>query len=237
MIDYQQQPSALQKLTGTIELSAEQASVIKQTYILLGVSIFCAIAGGYLGATTPGIVSFFSTRIGWVVAILMLNAVPMIARAAQNNPVLGVTALVANGLVAGIAMAPLLWVASTYDPQLIYLAFAVTACVFLGITGYVMMSGRSFSAPRGMMAGLFLGTIAIILLNSYMHIGWLGIVASFGIGVLGVCAMVYSTSSVLRTPAGASPIPGALNLFAGMFNVFVATLNILLRVLGGGRRN
>ncbi len=131
MIDYVQQPSALQKLTGTIELSAEQAAVIKQTYVLLGVSIFCALAGGYVGATTPTIVNFFSTRIGWVVAILMLNAVPMIARAAQNNPVLGVTALVANGFVAGIAMAPLLWVASTYDPQLIYVAFAVTACVFL----------------------------------------------------------------------------------------------------------
>jgi FtsH-binding integral membrane protein len=33
-----------------------------------------------------------------------------------------------------------------------------------------------------------------------------------------------------------SPIPGALMLFAGVFNIFVATLNILLRLLNGGRR-
>ena len=237
MNGYQEQPSALQKLTGTIALSAEQAVVIKQTYLLFGVSVFCAIAGGYVGATSETLVQFFSTRIGWVVAILMLNVVPRVAIAARNNPVWGVTALVADGFVSGIALAPLLYFASMAGPQLILMAFAVAGCVFLGVTGYVMMSGRTFSAPRGLMAGLFFSTIAIILLNSFLHIGILGIVVSLGIGVLGVCTLVYSTSSVLRSAAGDSPIPGALSLFAGMFNVFVATLNILLRVLGGGRRN
>jgi FtsH-binding integral membrane protein len=48
--------------------------------------------------------------------------------------------------------------------------------------------------------------------------------------------LVYSTSTVLSTHDADSPIPGALMLFAGVFNVFVATLNILLRVMGG-RRN
>ncbi len=234
---YQQQPSALQKLTGTIELTAGQASVIKHTYILFGVSIFCALAGGYVGATTPALVHFFSSGMGWIVAMLLLNGVPYIALAARNNPVLGVTALVADGFIAGIALSPLLWVASTVDPQLIYMALAVSACVFLGVTGYIMMSGRTFSAPRGLMAGLFISTIAIVALNHFMNIGWLGIVISLGIGALGVCGLVYSTSGVLRSSAGASPIPGALSLFASMFNIFVATLNILLRVLGGGRRN
>jgi modulator of FtsH protease len=235
MNGYQQQPSALEKLGGTFELTAHQAAVIKQTYLLFGVSVFCALVGGYIGATTPAIVSFFSSTIGWIVAILLLNAVPYIALAARNSPVLGVTALVADGFVAGIAMAPLLWAASIMGPQLIYMALAVSGCVFLGVTGYVMMSGRTFSAPRGLMAGLFLSTIAIIILNSFLHIGLLGIVASLAIGALGVCALVYSTSSVLRSGEGSSPIPGALSLFAGMFNVFIATLSILLRVMGGRR--
>jgi len=236
MNGYGQQPSALDKLSGTIELTAQQAAVIKQTYLLFGVSVFCAMVGGYIGATTPAIVHFFSSGIGWIVAMVLLNAVPMIAMAARNNPVLGVTALVADGFVAGIAMAPLLWVASMLGPDLIYMALAVSACVFLGVTGYVMMSGRTFSAPRGMMAGLFLSAIAIVILNSFLHIGLLGVLASLAIGVLGVCSLVYSTSGVLRSSAGDSPIPGALSLFAGMFNVFVATLSILLRIFGGGRR-
>ena len=237
MNGYQQQPSALAKLTGTIDLTAQQAAVIKQTYLLFGVSVFCAIAGGYIGATSPTIVHFFSSTMGWIAAMVLLNVVPWIALSARNNPVLGVTALVADGFLAGIAISPLLWVASMVNPSLIAVAFAVAACVFLGVTGYVMMSGRTFSAPRGLLAGLFLSTIAIMILNSFMHIGILGIVISLGIGILGVCSLVYSTSGILRSSAGDSPIPGALSLFAGMFNVFVATLNILLRILGGGRRN
>jgi FtsH-binding integral membrane protein len=237
MNGYQEQPSALQKLTGTIDLTAQQAAVIKQTYILLGVSVFCAIAGGYVGATSETLVRFFSSGIGWIAAMILLNVVPYIALAARNNPVLGVTALVADGFLAGIAISPLLWVASMMGPQLILVAFAVAACVFLGVTGYVMMSGRTFSAPRGLMAGLFLSTIAIVILNSFLHIGFLGILVSLAIGALGVCSLVYSTSGVLRSSASDSPIPGALALFAGMFNVFVATLNILLRVMGGGRRS
>jgi FtsH-binding integral membrane protein len=131
----------------------------------------------------------------------------------------------------------LLWVASTVNPSLIFVALAVAACVFLGVTGYVMMSGRTFSAPRGLLAGLFLSSIAIMVLNSFLHIGFLGIVVSLGIGALGVCSLVYSTSNVLHSSASDSAIPGALSLFAGMFNIFVATLNILLRLLGGGRRS
>jgi FtsH-binding integral membrane protein len=64
----------------------------------------------------------------------------------------------------------------------------------------------------------------------------LGILISFGIGAFGVFILVFSTSGVLRTADADSPIPGALMLFAGVFNVFVATLNILLRVMNGGRR-
>ncbi|HLX45978.1 MAG TPA: hypothetical protein VKR43_21185, partial [Bryobacteraceae bacterium] len=64
-----------------------------------------------------------------------------------------------------------------------------------------------------------------------------GILISFAVGAFGVFVLVFSTSTVLNTPDADSPIPGALMLFAGVFNVFVATLNILLRLFGGGRRS
>jgi FtsH-binding integral membrane protein len=74
-----------------------------------------------------------------------------------------------------------------------------------------------------------------MVLNGFFHIGFLGILIGLGIGALGVFTIVYSTSAVLRSPDADSPIPGALMIFAGVFNVFVATLNILLRVMGGSR--
>ncbi len=234
--EYQREMSTMERLTATTHLSDTQASVIKQTYLLFGVSVFCAMAGGYIGATSETLARFFSGWIGWIVAIVALNVIPMVAMAVRHNPFLGVTALVLDGFIAGIVISPLLFVASLYAPMLILAALAITGMVFLGVTGYVFLSGRTFAAPRGMMVGIFVSIIGAVVLNSFMNIGWLGILISAGIGILGVLTLIYSTSGVLNSPDADSPIPGALALFAGTFNVFVATLNILLRLMGGGRR-
>lgn len=228
--------SGIDKLTGTITLTGERSAVIKQTYVLFGLSVASALAGGYVGATSETLVRLFSTWMGWIVAILLLNIVPRIAIAVRHNPVLGVGALVFDGFISGIAISPLLYFASMVAPVMIMASLMITGFVFLGVTGYVMTSGRTFSAPRGLMTGLFFSIIGAVVLNSFMNIGVLGILISFGIGALGVFILIFSTSSVLNTPDADSPIPGALMLFAGVFNVFVATLNILLRVMGGGRR-
>jgi FtsH-binding integral membrane protein len=78
--------------------------------------------------------------------------------------------------------------------------------------------------------GISVSIIAAMVLNAFLNIGVLGILIAAGIGVMGVCILVYSTSQVLHNPLADSPIPGALMLFAGLFNVFVAILNILMRL-------
>jgi len=106
----------------------------------------------------------------------------------------------------------------------------MTLIVFGAVTMFVMASGRTFSAPRGLMMGIFVSITAAVILNAFLNIGVLGILIAAGIGVFGVCILVYATSAVLHNPAADSPIPGALMLFAGLFNIFVAILNILLRL-------
>jgi FtsH-binding integral membrane protein len=222
-------------MSATTVLTASQAAVIKQTYALFGIAVIAAMLGGYVGATTPAIVQFFSSWVGWIVAMIGLNFVPRIAMSARGNPVLGTGALVLDGFIAGLCLAPILWFASLKAPDLIFAALGITAIVFVGITGHVFLSGRTFSAPRGLMIGLFFSVIGAIILNGFLQIGFLGILISVGIGAVGVIALVTSTSAILQSGDADSAIPGALALFAGVFNVFVATLNILLRLFGGGR--
>ncbi len=235
MYNYNNQAPAWDRLNGTTFLTAQGAAVIKQTYLLFGLAVFSAIAGGYIGATSETLARFFSGWIGWIAALLLLNLVPRIALSVRNNPTLGIPALIFDGFISGIALSPLLFFARLVAPGLIFDALGITAFVFIGITLYVMSVRREFSAPRGLMTGIFFSLIGAVILNSFIHIGLLGILISFGIGALGVFTIIYSTSAVLRTPDADSPIPGALMLFAGVFNVFVATLNILLRLTNGGR--
>jgi modulator of FtsH protease len=223
-------------MSATTVLTASQAAVIKQTYALFGIAVIAAILGGYVGATTQAIVQFFSSWMGWIVAMIGLNAVPRIAMSARGNPALGTAALVFDGFFAGICLAPLLWFASLKAPVMILAALGITVVVFLAITGYVFLSGRTFSAPRGLMIGLFFSIIGAMILNSFLQIGFVGILIAAGIGAIGVIALVTSTSAILQSGDADSAIPGALALFAGVFNVFVATLNILLRLFGGGDR-
>jgi modulator of FtsH protease len=223
-------------MSATTVLTASQAAVIKQTYALFGIAVIAAMVGGYIGATTEVIVRFFSSMIGWIVAMIGLNVVPRIAMSARGNPALGTAALVFDGFFAGICLAPLLWFASLKAPVMILAAMGITAIVFLAITGYVFTSGRTFSAPRGLMIGLFFSLIGAMVLNSFLNIGFIGILIAVGIGAIGVIALVTSTSAILQSGDANSAIPGALALFAGVFNIFVATLNILLRLFGGDRR-
>jgi modulator of FtsH protease len=237
MNGYRQQPTAWDNLSGTTPLTAQTAVVVKQTYLLFGLAVFSAMAGGYVGATSETLARFFSGWIGWIAALLLLNLVPRIAIAVRHNHQLGVAALVFDGFISGIALSPLLWVARLYAPSLILVALFITGFVFVGITLHVMSSNRTFSAPRGLLTGIFFSVIGAVILNGFLHIGVMGILIAVGIGALGVFTLVYATSAVLRSPYIDSPIPGALMLFASVFNIFVATLNILLRVLGGGRRS
>ncbi|MEZ5396827.1 MAG: Bax inhibitor-1 family protein [Bryobacterales bacterium] len=223
------------KLLGTTTLEAGRAETIKQTYLLLGLSVAFAIAGGWVGATTPWIVNLFQGWLGWILAMVLINVIPRVAMAARHNPVLGVSALVADGFVSGLILAPILAIASYYAPNAVKGALAVTGLAFGGVTTFVLVSNKRFSAPRGLMTGIFISLIGAVILNGFLNLGWLGMAISAGIGVMGVMILVYATSEVLHNPDADSPIPGALMLFAGLFNVFVAALNILLRLAGGGR--
>jgi modulator of FtsH protease len=222
--------SVSHRLLGETRLAEGRAAVLKQTYTLLGLAVFAAMVGGYVGATSELAVRLFSTFIGWIVAMVLLNVVPRIALAARGNPTLGVAALVVDGFLSGLVLAPILYVASVVSPDIVPAALMVTGAVFGAVTLYVFTTRARFSAPRGLMAGAFVAIVAAIVLNSFLHIGIIGIFISAAIGIVGVLTLVYATSGILHDPAADSPIPGALMLFAGLFNVFVAALNILLRL-------
>ena len=57
---YRPELSPWDKLTGSVALTGQQSAVIKQTYVLFGLSVFSALAGGYIGATSETLARLFS---------------------------------------------------------------------------------------------------------------------------------------------------------------------------------
>ena len=221
-----------QGLFGTTELDETRSAAIKKTYALLSLSVVAAIAGGFIGARTPALVLFFSTWMGWIVAMIALNAIPYMALACRHNPVTGTLALIGDGFISGLVLAPVLFMASVVAPDIVPAALMLTAIVFAGVTFAVMLTKVQFSAPRGLMTGMFFAIIGVIVLNMFLNIGFLGMIIAGAIGIFGVFILVNATSQVLNNPEYNEPVAGALMLFAGLFNVFVAILHLLLVFAG-----
>jgi len=221
-----------QGLFGTTDLDEARSAAIKKTYALLSLSVVSAIVGGFIGSSTPALVQFFASIPGWIVAMIALNAIPHMAMACRNNPVMGTLALIGDGLVAGLVLAPVLFMASVVAKDIVPAALVLTAIVFAGVTAAVMITKVQFSAPRGLMIGMFFAIIGVIVLNMFLKIGPLGMLISGAIGIFGVFILVNATSQVLNNPEYDEPVVGALMLFAGLFNVFVAIIHLLLAFAG-----
>lgn len=226
----------------TITLQQERAELIASTYRYLIISVVAAMAGGYVGSHFMPWIEFMFTWPGWITAMLLLNGIPALAmKFSRSTPMVAVGMLALDGFMGGMVLAPLLFLAMVLSsgmtgPNLPQQALVITAVVFAAVTGYVMKAGRHYSAPRGMMCGIFFAVVGAVLINSlWLHSGLVGTLVSAAIGIFGVLILIYATSSVLHDPEYDNPVYGALTLFAGLFNVFQAVLRILMMFAGGDR--
>ncbi|MGH1365373.1 MAG: Bax inhibitor-1/YccA family protein [Calditrichia bacterium] len=227
--------SVAERMQHTTELSTERAALVKATYGHLFWAVAAAGVGAYIGSTTPFILNLFSKWYGWVLALVVINAVPYLAITARHNPVLGFPLLLLDGFLAGIVLGPAVAIAALMagDYSLVLKAGLMTLLIFTAVTAIIWTSGKRYSAPKGLMGGMFIALIGAVVLNMWMPGGMLGILISAGIGIFGVMILVYATSDILYDEGIDSPIIGAIMLFAGLFNVFTAILNILM-AFGGG---
>lgn len=229
--------SATDKLFGTTVLDEQRAALVKKTYALLSVSVVTAILGGYFGSTSPAMVQLFSGRLGWVLAMIMLNVVPMVAMwASRQSPAVGIVALGLDGLLSGLTLSPALFLAQLINPQIVPSALGITGAVFVAVTGYMMFTRERFSAPAGLLTGMFVSIVCASTLNLFFNLPILHTIIAAGVGIFGVVMLIYATSDVLNNPDFDHPVQGALMLFAALFNIFVSALHLLLRLFGG-RRN
>ncbi len=228
--------SATDKLFGTVVLDEQRAALVKKTYALLSVSVVTAVVGGYFGSTSPAMVQLFSGRLGWLLALVLLNVVPMIALwGSRQSPAVGIIALGFDGLLSGLTLSPALYLANVLNPEIVPAALGITGAVFVAVTGYMMFTRERFSAPAGLLTGMFVSLVAASVLNLFFNLPILHTIIAAGIGIFGVIMLVYATSDVLGNPDYDNPVQGALMMFAALFNIFVSALHLLLRFFGGRR--
>lgn len=172
--------------------------------------------------------------------MFVLNMVPSIAlRVAEKTPRLAVPALLFNGAIAGLALAPLVFVGlhlsgagAENGSNLVTTACIVTGAIFAAITGYIFLNKTKVKMSGMLTAGMFGFVVIAIPANFLLHSSGLSLIISGVIGLIGAYQLASTTSMIVNDRHFNSPATGALMLFAGVFNLFQAILHLLI---AGGR--
>lgn len=224
------------------EAQLRRQNMIHTTYLYLGVAVAGCMAGAWWGSHSVAFLEFFFSlgTFGFLGIFLALNMIPQIALAVSKmNPRLAVLALAADGVFAGLTMAPLVFLGlavsgsdASQGGNLVSTAMVVTGAIFASVTAYVFLNKKEIRPSKAMLWGV-LGFFAVAVpLSIFSVSSTLHLIISGLAGLLGVYQVAVGTSELATNPRFNNPVAGALILFAGVFNIFTTVLHLLL---AGGR--
>jgi modulator of FtsH protease len=207
---------------------------LRNTYLLLALTMVPTIVGAYVGIATAGVILQHPIA----ATLVMLGAVIGLQYAviANRNSSLGVALLLLMTGILGWWLGPLLSIALTLanGAQLVAYAAGGTGLVFLVMGAIATTSKRDFSF---MGKFLFVGMIALLLAmlaNMFLQIPALALTISTLVIVVFSLFLLHDLSRIVRG-GETNYIVATTGVYMSLFNIFANLLSILI-MLAGDRR-
>ncbi len=216
---------------GTQDIATQQSKVLRNTYLLLALTMVPTVIGAYIGIGTGGIlmqhpfISFF-VMLGAVIGL-------QFAIAANRNSGLGVALLLAMTFILGWWLGPLLTIALSLKngPQLIGIAAVGTGAIFFVMATIATTTKRDFSF---MGKFLFVGMIAALLAivaNMFLQIPALSLTISAVIVVVFSLFLLHDVSRIVNG-GETNYIMATTGVYMSLFNIFANLLHLLMALSG-----
>jgi modulator of FtsH protease len=212
-------------------LSSAQNKVLRNTYLLLALTMVPTFIGAMVGMATSGIVMqhpIISSLVALAVVIGMQYAI-----AANRNSGLGVALLLAMTFVLGWWLGPLLNVALSLrnGSQLIGIAAVGTGGILLVMSLVATTTRRDFSF---MGKFLFVGMIVLLLAmlaNMFLQIPALALALSALVVVVFSLFLLHDVSRIV-TGGETNYIMAATGVYMSLYNIFANLLHLLMAFAG-----
>ena len=194
--------------------------LIRNTYLLLTMTLITS-------AITAGVAMV--NNVGFVNPIFMLVVFigfPFFIYRISNT----IWALPATFLFTGFMgyyLGPVVgyYLGLSNGPQIVMAAFSTTAAMFLGLSGYALVSRRDFSFMSGfLMVGLFV-VLGAIIINLFMNIPALSLTISAAAVILMSGLILFDTSRMVHGGINNYVIM-TVSLFANIYVLFIHLLNL-----------
>lgn len=202
--------------------AVEANKVLKNTYLLLAATL------GFSALTA--MISLAMNLPSWVylasVIVAMLLGMFVLPRTAESAAGVGVIFGITGLLGLGLGSILSVYLALPNGPGIVATAFGGTALIFLGLSGYALMSKRSFSFMGGF---LFAGMMVVLLAsigNIFFQMPALSLAIS-GAVILLMSGFILFDTSRIKNGEETNYILATYGIYLSLFNIFISLLQIL----------
>jgi len=220
--------------TGTVVLGTAQNKVLRNTYLLLALTMIPTVVGAFVGMATGGIVM----RSPIISSLVMLAVVIGLQFAIVRNrdSGLGIALLLAMTFVLGWWLGPLLnaVLSLSNGGQLVGFAALGTGVVMATMATIATTTKRDFSfMGKFLMVGMIVLLVAMIA-NMFLQIPALSLTISSLVIVVFSLFLLHDLSRIV-TGGETNYVVATMGVFISLFNIFSSLLHLLMAFAGGDR--
>ena len=207
-------------VTRSQEAILQTNKVIKNTYILLSMTLLFAAFTAFVGVASG--IGRGAALVADIAAIAILWFVlPRTANSGAGIPVLfGITGLL------GFGLGPVLSYYLSVNPSIVMTALGGTGAIFLGLSGYALTTRKDFSFLGGFVMVGMLVVLGAAILNIFLGIPALFLALNAAIILIMSAFILWETSSLIHN-GETNYIMAAAGLFLSILNLFQALLHLL----------
>lgn len=221
-----------QSMQTTGSLSAGQNRVLRNTYMMLAMSMVPTLLGALVGIQMR--FSFFSGSP--LISFLLFLGIAwgfMWGIEKNKNSGLGVALLLGFTFFMGLMLSRILQVALGFSNggSIIAMAAGGTAVTFLVLSSVAATTKRDFS---NMGSFLMIGMIVILLAivaNIFLQMPGLHLAISAAIVLISAAWMLYDIQRIVRG-GETNYVSASLSVYLNLYNMFVSLLNLLMALTG-----
>jgi modulator of FtsH protease len=218
---------------GTVAIAPDSQKVLRNTYLLLALTMVPTVAGAYIGMSTASVFAAAPLLSSLVLFAAVIGL--QFGIAAYRNSVVGIGLLLLMTGLLGWFLGPLLNHALTMrnGMQLVGYAAAGTGTVFFGMATVATVTKRDFSF---MGRFLFVGMIALIVAmfaNAFFQIPALALALSTLAIVIFSLFLLHDLSRIV-TGGETNYVMATTGVYLSLLNIFVNLLQLLMG-FGGDR--
>jgi modulator of FtsH protease len=213
------------------EIGLQQQRVLRNTYLLLALTMVPTVIGAMIGMATGGIIMQHPI----ISTLVMLGAVIglQFAIAANRDSGLGVVLLLAMTFLLGWWLGPLLTVALALrnGPQLVGYAAVGTGAIFFIMAGIATTTKRDYSfMGKFLFVGMLVLLIAMIA-NMFLQIPALALTISSLVIVVFSLFLLHDVSRIVNG-GETNYVMATTGVYLSLFNIFANLLSLLMALTG-----